>query len=104
MCSLYVIMFCIFDSTAAGKHFVPLHKLLHFEAREIEKTVEVAIIDNNVEESDRSFNVTLLKETGQASVALAETGYEVQLTILDNDGEWSWKMVCVGTWQACICS
>ena len=47
----------------------------------------VAVIDDNVEEPDHSFKLILLKETGQASVALVETGHEVQLTILDNDGE-----------------
>lgn len=74
-------------ATSAGKDFVPLRKVLHFEAGEVDKTVEVAIIDNTVEESDLSFNLTLLKEAGQASVALAETDHQVQVTILDNDGE-----------------
>lgn len=61
--------------------------MLHFEAGEVDKTVEVAIIDDAVEESDRSLNLTLLKKAGQASVALAETGHQLEVTILDNDGE-----------------
>ena len=64
-----------------------MREVLHFAAGEVEKTMVVAVIDDNMEEPDHSFKLTLLKETGQASVALAETGHEVQLTILDNDGE-----------------
>lgn len=64
-----------------------MREVLHYAAGEVEKTMAVAVIDDKVEEPDRSFKLTLLKETGQASVALGETGHEVRLTILDNDGE-----------------
>ena len=83
--SVHVCVCCLFIHSA-GKDFVPLHKVLHFEAGEVDITVEVAIKDNTMQESDRLLKVILM-ETGQASVALAEMGREVVVTIHDDDGE-----------------